>query len=427
MTSTDKVRNILLTDFCTIRGAQIAPPPRTRPEDLGGLLDLCAGICLPESVILLSGKWADYLQVTREIRGADPDHPAVVTWGPWSAKVTDPEGEPWIRWTHGHAPGVGLWTCDVDALAPRGRSTPLVHTDPIPTMLMMQRWTDLTGTTWHGTPGMTGNSLLRDRWTARTAPRWTTRARIDWDAMPTPERPYSARQWSREAPDGEPHVHGYDANAAYLSALVVVELPADDLEHRVRPEFDSGHGGLWRVELADWPEQWARRLPDPAGYGAAEADGTRWLTTPTMTLLSQLAQHAADSPFAHPGFRIVESWTAPTRRVTRPLAETLRDLITEKEHALEYAAKRVYQEVWGTWRRPGGRVFRPDWHYTVIAQARANLWRKMLTAAADESAFPLRIETDAVYYASDVANWESAAPAAFRLGTGLGGFKKVDP
>ena len=45
-------------------------------------------------------------------------------------------------------------------------------------------------------------------------------------------------------------------------------------------------------------------------------------------------------------------------------------------------------------------VRRPDWHYAILAQARANLWRKMRRIGEQEKRWPLFIDVDNVWYSA---------------------------
>ncbi|MFE4960431.1 hypothetical protein ACFRCW_42455 [Streptomyces sp. NPDC056653] len=402
-----KASNLLLTDAMGIVDDTMCPPPTVRPGDLGSLLDLVATPLESGGVLALAGEWEDLLAWLRDCKGE-------VTTGEWSARV-QPE-DVWIRWQR--TGGYVIWTVLPEALPVAGRSHPLIGETAQATAWNLHQWTKATDLPWVGTPGMTGNQLLIDRTPApkqgTRAPRWNTPN--EWTHGDI-ETPYSRAQWSREP--GLPHIHSYDANMAYLSALLVLELPADDLTHHHAPPFDPKEGGIWRVQLERWHLE--NEMPDPAGYAPTLPDGSRWVTTQTLALVHALTEHGD-----HMGYKILESWTAPARRITRQLAEQLRDIITADTTTptLQTAARRVYKETYGMWRRRG-RVHRPDWHYATIAMARANLWRKMWRAHQQDMT-PLYVETDDVYYDTAQPDWALAAPAGFPLdatGRKLGSFK----
>lgn len=414
------MKNLLLATDCSVMDDKIGPPPTHIPTNLGALLDLVAERLESGGVLALSGEtWSSILHCAvpdeQWWSGRPEDEWATeVTAGSWTARV-QPE-DIWIRWTRDDR---SIWTVDLDVIEPGGRSAPLIHSNPIVTAMQLHRWTETTGHNWIGTPGMTGSALLVDGWGEHRAsytPRWQTR--LPWPYGDI-EVPYTPMQWYREY-DGP--IHGYDANKAYLSSLVNVELPADDLQHRRRPTFDPKEGGVWRVDLAPWHR--SAELPDPAGYGHVQDDGTRWLTTPTMTLIHQLAERGD-----HMGYTTLESWTAPARRITRHWAQRLSEIIALSDSPLPAAAGRVYKETYGMWRRQSGRVRRPDWHYATVAMARANLWRKMDKFSREQHRYPVRIETDALFYPTAPGTpWADAAPGGMRLdpsGKQLGAFKPV--
>lgn len=427
------MKNLMLADDFSVTDDRICPPPTVRPEDLGHLLDIVADRLESGGVLSLSGAWATYVTPYAE---QAPDTPTATQAGDWSARIA--ADDTWIMWSRGKH---RLWTCETDALEPHGKNTPLADDNPMITAMNMHTWTDTTGYPWVGTPGMTGNSLLIDAWPdlspkTRT-PRFHDSPQGQW-TFGLIEQAYGPVQWSREDTASGP-LHGYDLNRAYLSAYNTAELATETL---VRPmgqpeKFDPRRGGIWRVELAPW--RFGHLLPDPAGYAPALPDGTRWLTTPTLTLLQQLFDRGD-----HGGFTVQESWTAPAGRITRKWAELLDDVAVAAREPLATAAKQVYKQTYGMWARPA-RVYRPDWHYSIIALSRANLWRKMDAAyrtspmtgalsartitAVGQGQAPVRVETDCVFYAAQ-GSWESTAPANFKLdetGIKLGHFKPYQP
>lgn len=440
------MKTLLLAVDCSVMDDVISVPPTYEPHDLGELLDRVAERLDDDGVLILSGPWARYVQPFWEQGGTE--RPVTLHAGDWHAGVM--EGDAWIRWTH--ADRHTIWTCDNDRLPPGGRNSPLIADQPMLTALNMAQWVKVTGVPWVGTPGMAGNALLVDGWEQMNpkapAPRWNTSgvylphaaAQGDRWIYGHIEQAYTPRQWSRPSMDA---VHGFDLNKAYLSAYSVIELPTAPLERHRHPDraqtFDPKEGGIWRVELSPW--NYGHLLPDPAGYAPELDDGTRWLTTPTLTLLQQLTDRGD-----YGGFTIREAWTAPTRRITRKWAELINDMVGAAREPLNYAAKQLYKQTWGMWANPG-RVHRPDWHYSIIAQSRANLWRKIDTGmrsdahgthrtlsavSPEEAAYaPVRVETDCVFYPDLNDTWEWVGQTnRFRLdpsGIKLGHFKPYEP
>lgn len=410
------MKTMFLSDEMSMTDDVRRPPASFQPTALGDLLDVVAERAADGAVLHLAGAWAKYVAPYAD-RGGE-DAPTDATAGAWSARIAF--GDTWIRWTRGTGKARRtLWTCELDAIEPGGRDTPLIREDPAESAHLLANWAVLTGTPWVGTPGMTGNALLKAQFPAvgKTAPKWKA-AVSDW-GLGDIERAYGPAQWSRAAPATGRYRHAYDLNKAYLGALTNVELAWDDLAPSGPREFDKRLGGLWRVELSPWTGH--ATLPDPAGYAPLLDDGTRWVTTPTLALLDQLTE---DGEYG--GFAVREARTAPARRITRGWAKPLTDLITHGSPELAAAAGRVYKSTYGMWRRPSSLIHRPDWHYSVIALHRANLWRKLWTAKA-AGYLPAALDaTDAVVYASDHEDWAAAAPHTFTLdptGRKLGAWK----
>lgn len=180
-----------------------------------------------------------------------------------------------------------------------------------------------------------------------------------------------------------------DANKAYMSAAANAYVCYGELRQR-RPEFDRSLSGYWRVRVEPWPE--SSGLPDPAGYRETLADGSMWVTTPTLVLLEEIGRQ----------FTVYEAFVGPQDYGLKPWAECLRDVVYgPRSDVLEAAAKNVANRTIGHWSRDasanGGGIRRPDWGDTVRATFRANMFRKMW-AAADLGIHPCWIETDKIYY-----------------------------
>lgn len=408
------MRNLLLGNRFSVIDDKIGPPPSVPPESLAELLDNVAARLESGGVLMLSTPWDAYLQDIPVPHDHKGDKPILVHVGErWEARHVP--GDTWIRWCRDDSKHV-IWTAEIDAEKPGTRSTPLIDENPMVTALNFHQWTQGTGHNWTGTPGMTGCSLLRDGYPENAyTPHWAPKN--PWK-LGDIEAPYTPAQWSRE-PDGELE-YGYDANKSYLSTMKTIDLPADALKFNKSTVFDPSLGGIARVELEPWNR--AGMLPDPAGYAPTLPDGSRWITWPTLRLIDDLFNEGE-----HGGYAIREAWTAPTRRITRQWGELIHQAVKSDSPAIARAAQRVYNETYGMWRRAGGRIDRPDWHYSVIGLDRSNRWRKM-HAWSKHKRLPTRIETDAVFYCSSADTWEAAAPEGMKLdrtGLKLGHYKPV--
>jgi hypothetical protein len=63
-------------------------------------------------------------------------------------------------------------------------------------------------------------------------------------------------------------------------------------------------------------------------------------------------------------------------------------------------AQQAYRQGWGMLNKRTSRVHRPDWHYAVVAMARANLWRKLRQVGEKTDRWPLAIDVDNAWYSS---------------------------
>lgn len=271
-------------------------------------------------------------------------------------------------------------------------------------------WHRWTGVPFHTTPGVSALDLMRELAAgARKAPRWVAPA-----GCPVPrnaEMPYVG--WKREPLAGEalmPYRHQYDLVLMYLAAAGNADLPVDALTRTGPMMFDPAMGGYWQVEGGWWPED--ARLPDPMN---STGRGLTWVTTPTMALLVELGH----SP------EVVDSWTAPTGRLLRDWSARVRDAIAtaaaakpDRDAELVHATLKLsYRQALGLLNSSGGRIYRPEWWHTVVAKARANLYRKLVAATKlPAPRYPLEIpNTDSVIYASEHEDPWTAAPDNFKV------------
>lgn len=406
---------------------------RTTPADafaggLGGLLDrLAPALSEGEGVVLLDGPMA------RAVRLPSTDRERT-TEGIDSAKAAGwMAGEPGA-WTTFYANGRPTIVVGVHPRIPADRC-PLISPWPPDSVHALAMWQRLTGKAWRGTPGVAGMTLLRE-----LAPTTMVRGRPTKPAWQQAAGPAGAHElawevsyWSR--PAQHPFAHGFDATRMYLAAAGACEVLAAWPLKNEGKRFDprKSLAGWWRVRLGEWTDP---RLPSPAGHGDP---GERWVTTPTLVLLHELAEAARLDP-SRPwlDFEVTDSWTGAGRRLLRRWADTLEgtyqaatDAMNARDGAgapsahaqdagrVRDAVKVVYRETIGLLKpvdpKPGKGVYWPYNHYAIIAQARANLWRKIWQIGTRDDRWPIAIDVDNVWYDSPAEDPERGKPPSLPL------------
>lgn len=390
-------------------------PTETWRDGLGVLLSRVAKTMDGEGVVLLDGAAADALKL--------PWQPANLEKATTPAGLDDARADgwkvdkagPWMTFRADRRPTLHV---GVTTLIQAARC-PLVAPWPGDTVGALRMWHEMTGYAWHGTPGVAGMALMR-----ATAPRVMVRGRMTpptWKAVGGPaearEADFSAARWSR--PMTTTFEHGYDATRMYLAAAKGCEVLAPwTLRNTGAIDFDPKRAGWWKAELSGWNVD---TIPDPAGPGEGLV---RWITTPTAVLLSWLVDQGV-----YGGFRVVDSWTADGKRLFRKWGEVIEATyqaatakLSERDgdgfplavamdaDRVRQAAKEVYREAWGLLNRSSNAVYRPDWHFTILAQARANLWRKVWAVGQAEDRWPVGIDVDNVWYGSEHEDPEQACP-----------------
>lgn len=286
---------------------------------------------------------------------------------------------------------------------------------------------ELLGVPWHRSGGVAGLELLQSLY-----PKGKTKP-LQWESG-QPERAeelsYFPDDWARK-PDGK-FVHGYDKRRAGLAALNTVEVARMELRHLPKKTFDPGMAGWWLIEAPEWQDA---RMPDPIGYGPRQAGGHRvWVTTPTMVLLDELAEAGVSQ-----GARYVfDAWVAPKSRIFLRWADRVEKAIQRAEQlmalkdperltlapngdlpkvALATDAERVRDALSGVYRETHGMftaatswVKRHDWYAAGVAMNRANMWRSAWAIGQKTGRWPVRVDGDKWWYASDSEDGEAAAP-----------------
>ena len=239
-----------------------------------------------------------------------------------------------------------------------------------------------------------------------------------WESLPDSEK-------------GLTYVHGYDRNASYLTPWQSIDLGVEDLIHRVGDDavWDGREApGYYLVDSWEWP-LWG--LPDPGtAAGARVGNGRMWVTVHT---LRQLSAHGIE-PQIHESY----TWGVTARYLEGPgkvLAAARKTLTAAQEpaegdQAVLAAIKMLYSSTVGKLaEREHSETFhlwRPDWRDHVIGASKTAILRTLSQAADSSGMYPLVVDRDAVFFASDEADPEAAWPGdSKKLGTGLGSWKPI--
>jgi hypothetical protein len=418
----------------------VPTPDDTWSGGLGNLLGRVAKTMSGEGVLLVDQAAAEALHLPYRRDGAPYDGPLLDGWkmgatGPWTTFYTDT--------IKVHVGVTSVLTPDRCPLV-----CPLWPHD---TVGALKLWHDETGHAWAGTPGKVGAALMRElapkEWVKghHTSPSW----KLANDPMPGVLDGKVARDVASEnafdkglawrAAIRHPRVefeHAYDARRMYLAAAQACEqLAPYSLKETGPIEPDPKRAGWWLLELGAWTDP---RIPAPAGPPRGEPC-TVWVTTPTLMLLDWLATAGG----AYQPFKVLNSYTGRGKRLLRAWGELIEktyqratELMSERDaeqfptaratdaQRVRTAAKEVYRESVGLLNSRSAAIYRPDWHYSIIAQARSTLWRKVWAIGQAEDRWPVEWNgTDTVWYASGTEDPEQGKPRGIDIEDRLGKFQ----
>lgn len=280
------------------------------------------------------------------------------------------------------------------------------------------RFHALTGAAFHGTPGLAATTILRDKWPGtKGEPDWKPK----WDHI-TPanadvEGPYVG--WTGKA-EGLPYRHRIDARRQYLAAAWNTRAAMGPLRHTPFQEWSKAVFGYWLINVPHFNDS---RVPHPV---ADAVPGTQhWVTSPTMELLAELSAQGfmtmptvLDSYTTDRGIkdlfrpwvtRIEESYQAS---YVPPTEDPLPELPVDAT-IVRNAIKSIYKQGIGMMHVKNSRVHRPDWHHSIIAKARVNLWRKVWGVGLFSDRWPVSVDYDAVVYESNFPEYTDDQPRMF--------------
>lgn len=290
----------------------------------------------------------------------------------------------------------------------------------------------LVGVAFHRSPGVTGLNLLQHLHPkGRTKPIvWKTDGPVD-----AYEAQYFLDDWRRVEDVPSAFVHGYDRRRSGLAAMNVVQVARYALRHQRKRTYDPRYAGWWLVEIPPWNHP---GMPNPAGYCHHDRPANhaciRWVTSPTIDLLNELAQQGMSE-----GVRFVhDSWIGERSRLFEDWANVLEGAHNRAEAAMSArdgegvpvaeamdaervrdAVKAVYRETAGMFANPdAGWIQRDDWYAAKVAVERSNAWRSVWNAVRRqrEPVWPVRVDGDKWWFPSDAEDGAAAAPGGLTLG-----------
>jgi len=323
----------------------------------------------------------------------------------------------WTRWTHRVHTGCTVWVYLPSLVTGRDQRIPFLEhsADVAEQCLALYDMARLTGHPWSLTAGHTAHLAIqrfvspdRDnkgvRPDRRIVPYWnqggTTQA---------PNHVGGDMIWRRRPTKAEAagYVHAFDMNAARLASMGNAEVGAGRLERRGPIAFDPALGGWWKVERTDLTVR-AQVQPHRDCPPLVDLAPDMWVTTPVM-------RYWMDGGIQPP---VVDSWVSPARRLFRTTAQRWNDARLITEGVRLDAVKAMYRAGCGLLASPGGLIYRPDWYHTIMDQQRVTLYRRIQAIYARTGLWPIRVQTDCVWYATDT---EDAAMFAGQAGI------RIDP
>ena len=261
---------------------------------------------------------------------------------------------------------------------------PIMH-DPY----SLASWLEHTGTHYYATPGVGAVANIRHRFDGSEAqPRWRL---IDQTHMLpwVPPGRIEMLDWKTRGWHPNRISHKWDLRAAFLAAMAAVELPFRQLVN-TGPTPETRKCGYYRIRAPEGQPGWV--LPHP------DRQGTSWVCQATLE--------------RYPEAVIVDSWTPAAslnglpghRRILRQWAEDWRDMMADNPESVlaERIWKDAYAQLVGLMNVQSGQIFRPDWRNMIIDHVRASIARRVLKVYVRTGHWPIRINHDAVYYATPV-------------------------
>jgi len=244
-------------------------------------------------------------------------------------------------------------------------------------------------------PGTAGIALLKEV----TRPEWLRQPRASFSIF----KQYKTIDllWKTD----RPALHLYDKRAMYVGAASSVKLGIGGPEHVASPQIED-RAGVWHIVIDQAPA--GLDLLPPI---VKSADS--WQYTPILEVLRKVGYT----------FHAEEAWLfSEQHAVLRPFYERVKALweATADDPDARRQVKRLYTVTFGmlAHEKPGhgaGYLYRPDWTFSLVAEAKARMFYQMRKVLELEALAPSQVKTDCIWYPRPVT--------ALPVGEGIGQFK----
>jgi hypothetical protein len=410
--------------------------PVALPANVGALFDLAeryhvARLFVHPAAHAAPGLPAAMPEEIQDAGGRDAPHPFFEAAGPWSVQpagvlswwlhgfqrgrfgaidIAFPAFD-WNGWEQQAAEGRGCWTAAADA----GTLLRALHACE-----------QAIGTAVFRAPGRTGAELLRELHRREHGLKLAPAVLPEPATVGAADGPLVWRRPLTERERGRRYLHAYDKHGMFLGACSALPLGFGTAAQHTGPElrFDPRKPGYWRARITP-PERGLRPPLFPTGANAAQA---YWYTTAAVTYaLEARAQVELEEAWLwSEQHRALEPWYKRLRDARTVLSRPGQSDANEAARRIALTAvKQVYTRglSWFAatadgWDRTQDALYRPDWYHAVMGLARVNLLRNIDKLPEP----PFMVGTDCLYFTSDEADPQRAAPPELRLDDTLAGY-----
>ncbi len=244
-------------------------------------------------------------------------------------------------------------------------------------------------------PGTAGMALLKEV----TRPEWLSQPRASFSIFK--HHKTIDLLWKTD----RPAFHVYDKRAMYVGAASSVKLGIGAPEYCVHPQIED-RAGVWHIVIDQAPAGLELLPPIVKSVDS-------WQYTPILELLHKVGYT----------FHAEEAWLfSEQHAVLRPFYERVKALweATADDPDARRQVKRLYTVTFGMLAHEklghgAGYLYRPDWTFSLVAEAKARMFYQMRKVFEMEGLAPSQVKTDCIWYPRPAT--------ALPVGEGIGQFK----